>query len=178
MRPSVTDRPKESDSILVIGWGNALRGDDAAGIRVARTVSARAWPGVRVIECHQPTPELAEDVARARRVVFVDAVDDRTAEHVRVSHVRTADTPPPDALGHHLEPVGLLSLARSAYGGEPEAWTVAVPARQFDRPDCLSPLTAAAVNEAVKVVEGLVHTRPEAEGRPHDLTPPPRSPRP
>jgi Ni,Fe-hydrogenase maturation factor len=49
-------------AILVIGYGNELRGDDAIGQWVARAVAA-----------HQLTPELAEDLAHTDYAVFVDA---------------------------------------------------------------------------------------------------------
>src|SRR5262245_41264787 len=61
------------DGVLVIGYGNTLRGEDGIGPAVAEEVAARGLPGVRVIVAHQLTPELAADIADARLVVFVDA---------------------------------------------------------------------------------------------------------
>jgi Ni,Fe-hydrogenase maturation factor len=60
-------------SALVIGYGNDLRGDDAAGPRVAELIGARELPGVRAIASRQLTPDLAEQLARADLAVFVDA---------------------------------------------------------------------------------------------------------
>ena len=62
--------------ILVIGYGNELRGDDGIGPRVAEAVAARNHPGVRVRIVCQLVPELAAELAEARTVIFVDALMD------------------------------------------------------------------------------------------------------
>ena len=59
-------------STLIVGYGNDLRSDDGAGVIVARKVAV-LWPQARVIVVHQLTPELAEDIAMAGKVIFVDA---------------------------------------------------------------------------------------------------------
>src|ERR1044072_3449496 len=66
----------DTRDFLVIGYGNELRGDDGVGPRVARAVQQLSLPHVRVLVQHQLTPELAEDISRARAVVFVDAAID------------------------------------------------------------------------------------------------------
>jgi len=46
--------------VLVIGYGNTLRGDDGLGQRAAEALAQRALPdGVEVLSCHQLTIELA-----------------------------------------------------------------------------------------------------------------------
>lgn len=59
---------------LVIGVGNAYRGDDAAGIVVARRVRELASPKVRVLEEEGEPTDLMESWADTTRVVLVDAV--------------------------------------------------------------------------------------------------------
>ena len=61
---------------LVIGYGNELRGDDAAGPCVARGVADWGRPEVDGLAVHQLTPELAPALAGAEVVVFVDACAD------------------------------------------------------------------------------------------------------
>src|SRR5436305_5490516 len=60
-------------TVVVIGYGNTLRGDDAAGPRAARAVASWDLPGVIAKAVPQLTPELAELVAAAHLAVFVDA---------------------------------------------------------------------------------------------------------
>ncbi len=57
---------------LVIGLGNSLRGDDGVGCWLAQR--AERWlPAERVRAVRQLTPELADDLAAAGRVLFIDA---------------------------------------------------------------------------------------------------------
>ena len=73
---STETRSGLKSALLVIGYGNTLRGDDGVGPRVAEAVAAMALPGVRTLGCHQLAPEHAEAISRADRVVFVDAAVD------------------------------------------------------------------------------------------------------
>jgi hypothetical protein len=61
-------------TVLVIGYGNTLRGDDGVGYQVAETVAEWQLPQVRSIAVHQLLPELAADIAEVDLVIFVDAV--------------------------------------------------------------------------------------------------------
>src|SRR5262249_51109422 len=65
--------PAMKARLLVIGYGNELRGDDGVGPAAARAVAAWAEPCVQAIATHQLTPELADAIAGAEEVVFVDA---------------------------------------------------------------------------------------------------------
>ncbi len=108
--------------ILVIGYGNELRRDDAAGPLAARVVASWALPGVEAISSHGLMPEMAEPLSRAERAVFIDA-----AEGVSVEALPVAPEGTP-ALGHAGGPGWLLGLARRAFGRAPQAWLVTVPA--------------------------------------------------
>ena len=69
--PVAPGLPSRSDN-LVIGIGNALRGDDGVGGWLAQR--AEQWlPAVQLRTVQQLTPELAEDMAAAARVLFIDA---------------------------------------------------------------------------------------------------------
>ncbi len=117
-------------AILLIGYGNALRGDDAAGPRIARAVAAWGLPGVRALAAHQLTPELAEALAQAREAIFVDA---RRAEPTDLAVRLDAIAPHNRAqlAGHSGDPGALLALAGAVYGQHPRAWLIGVPASSF-----------------------------------------------
>lgn len=67
-------RPSRSAPVLVIGVGNAYRGDDAAGLVAAGRIGAAASPGVEVIE-HPGDPVSLMDVWAGRESVYlVDTV--------------------------------------------------------------------------------------------------------
>ena len=70
--------------MLVIGVGNPDRGDDAAGLHVARAVAARGLPGVVVIEAGGDALGLLDQWQDASMVVLIDAAaPDRAPGRVR-----------------------------------------------------------------------------------------------
>lgn len=129
-------------TMLVIGFGNELRGDDGVGPRVARIVAEWNWPELAGIAVHQLTPELAAEVAKADRVVFVDAsVDVDGPVRWRSISAETA----PASLGHVVTPRWLLGMAEQMFGHTPEAWFVTIPARNLGYGEVLSSAAAGDV---------------------------------
>lgn len=59
---------------LVIGVGNADRGDDAIGLLVARQIAQMGLPGVTVVEAAADGTELMEIWTGARSAIIIDAV--------------------------------------------------------------------------------------------------------
>ena len=60
--------------VLIIGVGNAYRGDDGAGVAVARLLSGQVQPGMKVIEETGEGTALAEAWRGAGFVIVVDAI--------------------------------------------------------------------------------------------------------
>lgn len=140
---------------LIVGYGNPLRRDDGIGPRVAERFADH--PGVRVVTTHQLVPELAEAVAAAERVVFVDATAGG-GDAVSASILTPTDRPA--AVGHAGDPGWLLGLAAAVYGRRPAAWLVGVPGRDFGFGDGLSPEAERLVEAAAGVIEGLLAEEP------------------
>ena len=139
---------------LLIGYGNDLRGDDAAGRVVAQRVRDTAAVAVEVHEAHQLTPELADVVARADRAVFVDAYVAQEGDAAQAVHIPEYPTDSP--LGHIASPSSLLALADCLYGRRPEAWLVTVPAVCFDYGSALSQTTRRGIADAVDLALALL----------------------
>jgi hydrogenase maturation protease len=138
---------REQNDVLIIGYGNELRGDDAVGPRIIEAIEEWHLPGVQTIACHQLTPELADPISKVGRVIFVDAsveFQDDTAHVVPLE-------PAPDAQwqGHAIDPRALLVLAQSLFGKSPPAMCVHVPAMNFDLGAELSPSTQRAMRSAL-----------------------------
>ncbi len=138
--------------ILVIGYGNTLRGDDGVGPHVAGEVAAWHDPRIRTLVCHQLTPELAEDVARATRVIFVDAARGRQELGIEKIQAGTQS----GRTAHQATPAALLVLARSAYGAAPEAWAIAIPAGDFEAGAGISRTCGCHVEPALQAIRNLV----------------------
>ncbi len=138
--------------MLVIGYGNTLRRDDGVGPKVAEAVEAQKLPGVRVIVCHQLTPELAAPVSQARAVVFVDA-DAKSKGGVELREIEAGDAG--QILAHATDPHSLLALAKKIFGRSPKAWALAIPVEDLGFGDGLSPRAAAGFEVALKQIQSL-----------------------
>lgn len=140
--------------MLILGYGNVLRGDDGFGCCVVRALSAAVVdPEVDIRELHQLTPELAEPVSRAAHVVFIDAARDGPLGELRRVPVEAALA---GAFTHHLTPAALLACARELYGRAPAATLFSAAGACFDYTTDLSPRLQGAVNEAVRQVLSLL----------------------
>jgi hydrogenase maturation protease len=142
--------------ILIIGYGNELRGDDAAGPRVAAAVAAMGMGNVRVLVRHQLTPELAEEMSQARAVIFTDAA--LGAERVGVCSLSPESERSRVFQAHVSSPQNLVGLAETLFGRCPPVWMVTVPARQVEFGAPLSTETFAGVTAAVGHIQELIRT--------------------
>jgi hydrogenase maturation protease len=140
--------------LLVIGYGNSLRGDDGAGRAAAERVERLlACDAVSVLSVHQLTPELAEPISRAGRVVFVDACVE-TAPGT-VTWRRLEARPSALAINHSASAESLLAMAGQLYGRVPEAFMVGIGAARLDAVEGLSPVVERAVEEVVGAVQQM-----------------------
>lgn len=140
--------------VLVIGYGNPLRGDDGVGCIVAEELAKRLCDPeskVQVVACHQLNPELAEPIAETRAVIFIDASVDLKPGEVRVSPVAPDRFSP--AFVHDMKPGALLATASELFGQAPPAKSVVVGAVCFDAGMHLTPPVQNAVSTAVSAVE-------------------------
>lgn len=121
---------------LVIGIGNPLRGDDGVGWWLAQRAE-RAGSLVRLVP--QLTPELALEVAAARRVLFVDACCAAgRAAAPQLRRLWPGGAAHGVAGGHQLEPAEVLALATLFREDPPPAWLLLLPAYAFPHDTALS----------------------------------------
>jgi hydrogenase maturation protease len=140
--------------ILILGYGNPLRGDDAIGAAAARRLAETIHdPGVDIRELHQLTPELAEPVSEAAHVIFIDAARAEPAGEVRRETVDAAQN---GLFTHHITPAALLACARELYGRAPAATLFTAAGAAFDAPLTLSPAAQDALGELCRQVLWLV----------------------
>jgi hydrogenase maturation protease len=151
--------------LLVIGYGNELRRDDAAGLRAARAVAAWRLPGVAGVAAHQLTPEFAELIGAAERVIFVDAGQGDVVRTRPMEPGRTAQV-----LGHIWEPRALLALAEALYGHRPEAWLITLPAPELGFGEGLSAAAEHGLAEALRQIRTLAGAFTAAAEDPPECT--------
>lgn len=140
--------------ILLIGYGNELRGDDAIGPLIARALAELRLPGTQVLALTQLTPELAELVSQASAAIFVDAALDGPPGQVEVAPCQLLDLRQP--LGHLENPESLLALCRAVFGASPSAWMVKVQVETTELGHPLSPAAQRGIPAAVDVITRLV----------------------
>lgn len=105
---------------LILACGNTLRGDDGVGPWLAEWAEDRfgAEASVMVISRQQWTPELAEDIAQAECIIFVDCSSTSVPGSIDLIQVEPSEGNPGLAT-HHLCAPELLALARELYGNCP-----------------------------------------------------------
>lgn len=143
-----------SQPTLVIGYGNPLRGDDAAGRYLVAQLATCYGARVSCLSLHQLTPDLAADIAAVERVIFVDASSDVTLRQATLEPLL-----PSAAAGgssHHLHPATLLALTQSLYGLCPTAFLLGLPAQSFDLSESLSVFAAQGVAEGFELLRDLL----------------------
>ena len=139
----------------VIGIGNPLRGDDAAGLLVARRVRDLAVPGVEVVELEGEPGRLIDAWEVGALVVVVDAVRSGSEEGSLLRFDATAG-PLPAAVGapstHALGIGDAVEIAR-ALGRLPARLVVyGIEGARFEVGAGVSPAVAAAVDAAAEAV--------------------------
>jgi hydrogenase maturation protease len=140
--------------LLVIGYGNTLRGDDGVGPRVAEAVGHLRLPGVRTLICPLLTPELADPISRAETVIFVDAAVDGPNE-VQWRKLEPNETS--QLMAHAADPRTMLALARDVFGHVPEAWWLTIPALDLGFRETFSPEVQRGFAEAVEKIQVFCH---------------------
>lgn len=138
--------------LLVIGYGNTLRGDDGVGPKVAEAVEALKLPGVRTFICQQLSPEHAELISQAERVVFVDAAVDAPKE-VQLRELVPGETT--QLMAHAADPRTMLALAREVFGRAPKAWWLTIPVERMEFGETLTPYAEAGSAEAISKIRVL-----------------------
>jgi len=138
--------------ILVIGYGNTLRGDDGVGPRVAEAVGKLNLPGVQTLICPLLTPELADPISRAATVIFVDAAVDaqKTVQWRKLEPNETSQL-----MAHAADPRTMLALARDVFGHVPEAWWLTIPAVDLGFSEDFSPAVQRGFAEAVEKIQAF-----------------------
>jgi len=141
---------------LVIGCGNPLRSDDAAGWVVAERISRMIDPDLAtVLVVHQLTPELAAAVSRAGRVIFIDACVDLPPGELRLGLVESAESHG-TSMTHAWDAPRLLALARRVFGRCPPALVLAIGGTDFGIGQRLSAVVEQACQAAATRVRELI----------------------
>ncbi|MBI3603314.1 MAG: hydrogenase maturation protease [Nitrospirae bacterium] len=148
--------------VRVIGLGNWLRGDDAVGLHVARSLRGRVGRQVEVIEGGAGSLDLLEWIEGARQVVLIDAA--RSGRPAGTIHRFDASTASIGAWlfpssTHALNVVDILELGRALGRLPPQVIVYGIEAVDLREGEALSPAVAGAVDPvAAQVLRDLEAT--------------------
>ena len=143
---------------LILACGNTLRGDDGVGPWLAEWAEQRyrGESRIQVSSRQQWTPELAEDIAEAESVIFIDCSLESQPGSVSLHPVDPAPVNPTIAT-HHLGPPELLALARELFGSTPQrALLLSVGAASTEIGEEFSGAVKAALPKASSELEEAV----------------------
>ncbi|MFI0432037.1 MAG: hydrogenase maturation protease [Candidatus Nanopelagicales bacterium] len=143
---------------VVVGCGNLIRGDDAAGPVLVRLLADRVLPeGVRLIDGGTAGMDVAFAMRGARRAIVVDAsrigVEPGTIHRVPGSEL--VDLDPPSGNLHRFrwdQALGFAQwLLKDEYPADVTVWLV--EGAHFDAGAPLSPAVEAAID---RIADGIV----------------------
>jgi len=186
MKSNATDKPETlakrepRSGLLIIGYGNPLRGDDGIGWKVVHQLAKLAGDSTTVLAVHQLTPELAEPIGEASLIIFIDACYEGQPGSWTCETIHPGPKPL-DAYTHYFTPMNLLSYTQAMYGASPNALLISVAGSSFDCGEELSPRVEAIVPEIVACAQewwnagvdrfGLLPNSDLAPQRHENLTP-------
>ena len=125
---TVVPQPK----VLILGYGNPLRGDDALGPVVVEHLAQRLGREqyVALEAVHQLTPDLSERLRHYQRVILIDAVAADVAGRLVFQEVKP-DEGVPQTLTHYITPGQLLAITLALYGSAPDMILAGLTANDF-----------------------------------------------
>jgi hydrogenase maturation protease len=152
---------------LILACGNTLRGDDGIGPFLCSWAEERfaGEPGVRTIARQQWTPDLAEDIARAESVLFIDCSLDQDAGQLLLRKIGASE--PAVISTHTLGAAELLRLAHDLYDAAPRrASLLTIGAGSIDLGEELSAPLQAVLPDAQALLELTVRQLLSADSQP------------
>jgi hydrogenase maturation protease len=143
---------------LILSCGNTLREDDGVGPWLAEWAEERfaGDNSVRVVNRQQWTPELAEEIAGAQSVVFIDCAANAVPGSIQLVPIASGNEAAAPAT-HHVGAAELLSLSKELYGAAPSSsLLLTIGAGSLGLREGFSEQATAALPEAIRLLEETV----------------------
>lgn len=133
--------------ILIFGWGNPSRGDDALGPLFVERVAALTLPGVECLTDFQLQVEHALDLQDRHRVLFVDASVNADAPYHQHRLFPARDA---SFSTHAITPESVLQVYVDLHDDAPPPCDLlAIRGERFELGEPLSPAAAAHLDAAL-----------------------------
>lgn len=151
--------------LLVVGIGNASRGDDALGPALIAELQREEAGGVEFHEAYQLQIEHALDLLGRRAVLYVDASRAPVPGGAALHRLQPARGHPPAS--HALAPEAVLGVHEQVCAtAAPEAWVLAIEGRSFELGQALTPTARQHLVLAGRLARAWLADRREFDGLP------------
>jgi len=141
--------------VVVVGVGNAYRGDDGAGLAVAERLRERVPAGVDVVTCEQEASRVIDAIEDREAAVLVDASSSGSPPGTVHRFDASADAVPARAFRSSTHAFGVgeaVELARALGKLPPRVVVFGVEGEEFAAGEGLSPAVAAAIEPVAEAV--------------------------
>jgi hydrogenase maturation protease len=133
--------------ILVFGWGNPSRGDDALGPLFIDRITALQLPGVECLTDFQLQVEHALDLENRKRILFIDASIDATAPFAVTVLEAARDA---SFTTHAMTPEAVMHVYVELHDEPPPPCTLlAIRGERFELGEAISPAAATHLDAAL-----------------------------
>lgn len=119
----------DNNKVVVIGYGNLLRGDDGIGIIAVRQI--REHLDVDTYEYHQLNIEVLPILSEYENIIFIDCSTEIGHGEVVCQEIEP-DNKITLTMTHHLTPQQILQLLESLYNKNPKGYICKIGGRIFD----------------------------------------------
>jgi hydrogenase maturation protease len=137
---------------LIVGVGQPLRRDDAAGLAASRRLQAAAGPAVRIVTCESDCTALVDMFTGVDVAIIVDAMSSKRAPgtiHRFEAHAGPLPTACSRSSTHAFGVAEAVELARALGQLPPRVIIFGIEGADFGFGDGLSPAIDTAVDEVV-----------------------------
>jgi hydrogenase maturation protease len=142
--------------LLLFGYGNPGRGDDALGPELIGRIAQLHLADVECQNDMQLQVEHVTDLAACKQVLFIDA-DISCAEPFEFSEIKPEKDD--SYTSHAMNPAALLHAYRQVYGQDaPPAFLLRIRGYDFGLGDRMTDKAAANLDEVTKVVREMCST--------------------
>lgn len=113
----------------IIGYGNAIRGEDAFGLDVIKELKQLKPKNTKLLSAHQLTPEMVLELQDSNEIIFIDSChDDKNPYALACSLSEQSNL----SLSHHISPKTIIYMLKNLYAKNPNFYIYSMMSNSFD----------------------------------------------
>jgi hydrogenase maturation protease len=144
---------------LVVGVGNDFRGDDGAGIAVARELRLSALNGVEIVELNGEVTGLLDRLDGFDRLILIDAIRSQSSPGT-IHRIDASRNPVPDDRSqrstHGISIGSVIEIARAQNMLPQHVLVFGIEGATFDHGAALTPKVEHSVKSLVKEITRML----------------------